>query len=75
MQLIEKMPNNYWLNEFKTDISKCNKQIEHYRKLMDSENNQPTPRLKKIYMWNAEVQNLIILVESRKKAIDKINNK
>ena len=75
MQLTEKMPESYWLNEFKTDISKCNKKIDYYRKLMDSENNQPKPRFKKISMWNEEVQNLIILLESRKKAIDRINNK
>ena len=75
MQLTEKMPESYWLNEFKTDISKCNKQIDYYKKLMDSENNQPKPRLKKIYAWNEEIQNLIILLKSRKKSIDIINNK
>ena len=75
MQLTEKMTKSYWLNEFKTDISKCNKQIDYYKKLMDSENNQHKPRLKKIYAWNGEIKHLIILSESRKKAIDRINNK
>ena len=41
----------------------------------DSKKNQPKPRLRKVFMWSEEVQNKQSLIDSRKKSIDRINNK
>lgn len=75
MEFISTMPKSYWLTEYKRDISKLNKQIDYYKELIESEKNQPKPRLKKVFMWSEDIQNCKSVIDSRKKSIDRINNK
>lgn len=75
MQFTSTMPNSYWLEEFEKDIIKLNKQIDHFKELIESEKNQPKPRLRKVFKWNEEIRGRKSFINSRKKAIDKINNK
>tara|TARA_R110002074_G_scaffold251426_1_gene422971 strand:+ start:408 stop:635 length:228 start_codon:yes stop_codon:yes gene_type:complete len=75
MEFTSTMQDSYWVTEYQRDISKLNKQIDYYKELIESEKNQPKPRLRKVFMWSEEVQNKQSLIDSRKKSIDRINNK
>jgi len=75
MKFASTMPKSYWLTELKRDISKLNKQIDYYKELIESEKNQPKPRLKKIFRWSEDIKNCKSVIDSRKKAIEKDTNK
>jgi hypothetical protein len=75
MEYTSKMPESYWLTEFNRDIDNLNKKIDLYKGLIEFENKQPNQRYGKLIYWGDEIKQLNKLIESRKKAIDKINNK
>tara|TARA_R110001606_G_scaffold375287_1_gene533512 strand:- start:264 stop:491 length:228 start_codon:yes stop_codon:yes gene_type:complete len=75
MKFESTMTESYWLTEYQKDISKLNTQISYFKDLIESENNQPNPRLKKLYRWNNDIKDIQYKIDSRINALAKINNK
>ena len=75
MKFESTMTKSYWLTEYQKDISKLNTQISYFKDLIESENNQPNPRLKKLYRWNNDIKDIQYKIESRINALAKIINK
>ena len=75
MKFESTMTKSYWLTEYQKDISKLNTQISYFKDLIESENNQPNPRLKKLYRWNNDIKDIQYKIYSRINALAKILNK
>ena len=75
MEFTPKMDESYWLTEYQKDIIKLNKQIDYFKSLIESEKNQPKPRLRRVFSWGVEIQDRQCVIDSREKAINRINNK